>query len=106
MQKILRNEIKKSGNSLADIENVHYLEQITILELAGIVKESIMEYTSGKVRPKIEIVDKGLPPLFAEEDKNRIKVDISKTKKLLGLEKLVSPRESIREIVELRACRN
>jgi hypothetical protein len=65
-----------------------------------------MECTGGKVRPKVEIVDSDVPPLFTEEDKNRIKVDVSKAKKLLGLDKLVSPRESIREIVKLRACRN
>lgn len=102
-KKILDNEIEKSGNSLAHIVNVYYPEPITILELAEIVKESIIERTGGKVRPKIEIVDNGIPPLFTEEDKNRIKVDLSKAKKLLGLEKLKSPMESIREIVKLRA---
>ena len=58
------------------------------------------------MRPKIEIVDNGIPPLFTEEDKNRIKVDLSKAKKLLGLEKLKSPKESIREIVKLRTHGN
>ena len=101
--RILYNEIEKSSNSLAHIVNVYYPEPTTILELAEIVKESIIECTGGNVRPKIEIVDNGISPLFAEEDKNRIKVDISKAKKLLGLEKLKSPRESIREIVKLRA---
>jgi UDP-glucose 4-epimerase len=105
-KKVLGNEIEKRGNSLADIVNVYYPEPITILELAWIVKESVMECTGGKVRPKVEIVDSDVPPLFTEEDKNRIKVDVSKAKKLLGLDKLVSPRESIREIVKLRACRN
>ena len=103
--RILYNEIEKSSNSLAHIVNVFYPEPITILELAEIVKESVIEYTSGKVMPKIEIVDSGITPLFTEEDKNRIKVDISKAKKLLGLEKLKSPRESIREIVKLRTLK-
>lgn len=103
-KKILDNEIQKSGNSLAHIVNVYYPAPITILELAEIVKESIAECTSGKVRPKIEIVDNGIPPVFTEEDKNRIKVDLRKAKKLLGLEKLKSPRESIREIVNLHTC--
>jgi UDP-glucose 4-epimerase len=101
-KKILDNKIEKSGNSLAHIVNVYYPKPITILELARIVRESIVEISSGKVRPKIEIVDNGIPPLFAEEDKNRIKVDLSRAKKLLGLEKLKSLRESIREIVKLR----
>lgn len=105
-KKILDNEIEKSGNSLAHIVNVYYPEPVTILELAEIVRESIIECTSGKVRPKIEIVDKNIPPIFAEEDKNLIGVDLKKAKKLLGLEKLKSPRESIREIVKLRALKN
>jgi UDP-glucose 4-epimerase len=102
-EKILNNKIDKSGNSLAHIVNVYYLKPVTILELAEIVRESIVECTGGKVRPKIEIVDSGIPPLFMEEDKNWIKVDISKAKRLLGLEKLKSPRESVREIVKARA---
>ena len=102
-KKILDNEIEKSGNSLAHIVNVYYPEPITILELAEIVRESILECTGGKVRPKIEIVDNGIPPIFAEEDKNLIRVDLEKAKKFLGLEKLKGPRESIREIVKLRA---
>jgi len=101
-KKILDNKIEKSGNSLAHIVNVYYPKPITILELARIVRESIVEISSGKVRPKIEIVDNGIPSLFTEEDKNRIKVDLSRAKKLLGLEKLKSLRESIREIVKLR----
>jgi UDP-glucose 4-epimerase len=105
-RKILNNEIEKSGNSLAHIVNVYYPQPVTILELAEIVGESIVECTGGKVRPKIEIVDSGIPPLFTEEDKNRIEVDLKKAKKFLGLEKLKSPRESIREIVKLRTHRN
>jgi UDP-glucose 4-epimerase len=105
-KKILDHEIEKSGNSLAHIVNVYYPEPITILELAEIVKQSIIECTDGKVRPKIEIVDNGIPPLFTKEDKNRIKVDLSKAKKLLGLEKLKSPKESIREILKLRTHGN
>ena len=104
--KILYNKIEKSSNSLAHIVNVYYPEPITILELAEIVKESVIECTSRKVMPKIEIVDNGIPPLFREEDKNQIKVNLNKAKKLLGLEKLKSPRESIREIVKLRTHKN
>ena len=101
-QKILCNEIGKNHNSLADIVNVYYPKPITVLELAEIVKKSVIECTNGKVMPKIEIIDNGSPLLFSEEDKNRIEIDASKTKKFLGLDKLKSPSESIREIVELR----
>jgi len=105
-KKILNNQIEKSNNSLAHIVNVNYPEPVTILELAELVKESIIECTSGKVKPSIEIIDNNVPLLFTKEDKNRLKVDVNKAKKLLGLEKLNSPRESIQEIVRLRAYKN
>jgi UDP-glucose 4-epimerase len=105
-KKILYNEMEKSGNSLAHIVNVYYPEPITIIELAEIVKEAVIECTGSKVKPKIKIVDNGVPPLFAEDDKNKIKVNINKAEKLLGLQKLKSPRESIQEIVKQRTHRN
>ena len=104
-KKILDNEIEKSGNSLAHIVNVYYPKPITILELAEIVKESIIECTSGKVKPKVEILDNGIPTLFKEDDKNRIRVSVDKAKRLLGLEKLRSPEESLKEIIRLTCAR-
>jgi UDP-glucose 4-epimerase len=104
-KKIFDHEIEKSSNSLAHIVNVYYPEPITILELAEIIKESIITCTSCKVKPKIEIVDNHVPLLFTKEDKNRIKVDVNKAKKLLGLESLKTPRESIQEIVKLRTLK-
>lgn len=100
--KILSDEIVKSNNSLTHIVNVYYPEPLTILELAEIIRDCIIESTGGKVRPKIEIVDKGDPSPFTNKDKDYIKVDIEKARKLFGLEKLKSPRDSIREIVKLR----
>jgi len=37
--------------------------------------------------------------LFGDEDKNKIKVDLAKAKKVLGLKRLASLKESIRRIV-------
>ena len=99
---ILNGECKKEENSLAHIVNVYYPRPMTILNLAEIVRKLIINLTDGKVRPKIEILDKGIPPLFKEDDKNRIRVSIEKAKKLLGLEKLRSPEESLKEIIRLQ----
>ena len=101
-KKILNDEIEKSGNSLTHIVNVYYPKPTTILELAGIVRDAIIEYSDGKIQPPIEIVDKGMPPLFNPEDKERLKVNIMKAKKLVGIEKFTSPKESIERI--LRSC--
>jgi len=101
-KKILNGELEKTGNSLSHIVNVYYPEPITILELAKIVRDTIVKYTDGKTNPRIEIIDQGRPLLFTKEDKNKIKVDITKAKKLLGLEKLTSPTESIEKIIKNR----
>jgi len=100
--KILNKEVKKEGNSLDHIVNVYYPEPITILELAEIVQKAIMKYTDNTICPKIEVVDTGLKPLFNKDDKRKIKVDISRAIKFLGLTKLKSPKESIEEIVKNR----
>ncbi|MHA1833727.1 MAG: NAD-dependent epimerase/dehydratase family protein [Candidatus Baldrarchaeia archaeon] len=101
-KKILNGELEKTENSLSHIVNVYYPEPITILELAKIVRDTIVKYTDGKTNPRIEIIDQGQPLLFTKEDKDKIKVDITKAKKLLGLEKLTSPTESIEKIIKDR----
>jgi len=101
VRKILRREVKK-GNSLDHIINVFYPEPITILELAEIVKNTIAKLTNGDVVPRIEIVDQGVEPLFQEKDKLRFKVDISKSLKLLGMNKLTHPQEAIERIIRHR----
>ncbi len=97
--KILNSEFKKGENSLAHIVNVYYPRPITILDLAETIRKLIVECTRGKVRPKVEILDKGIPTLFKKDDKKRIRVSIDKAKTLLGLEKPRSPEESLTEII-------
>jgi len=91
-----------SGKNTLPAVNLFYPEPITVLELAEIVKDVITELTSGRIMPKIEVVDKGIPPLFTPEDKNKFSVDISKSLKALGIDSLTHPRESVRRIVKVR----
>jgi len=100
--KILNGEVKKGGNSLAHIVNVYYPSPITILELAQMVQKTVIKLTNGAIQPKVEIVDTGQKPLFREDDKNRVKVNIKKAIDFLGLSRLKSPEESIEEIVKKR----
>jgi len=101
-RRILNEEFERTGNSLSHIVNVYYPEPITIMELAEIVREAIIKCTGGKVKPPIEIIDQGKPLLYNEEGKGRIRVDVTKAQKMLGLEKLTSPRESIEKIIKNR----
>jgi len=100
-RKILNGVIEETRDSLSHIVNVYYPEPITILELAEIVRDVVVKLTNGKVNPKIEIIDRGKPALFTEEDKDKIKVDLTKAK-LLDLERLTSPKESINRLIRLR----
>lgn len=97
-RKILKGEVAMETNSLRHIVNVMYPEPVTIIELAEMVRASIAELTDGKVSPQIEVVDKGLPNLFSQYDKNKFRVNIDKAASLLGLKRLISPEESIRYI--------
>ena len=97
---IINGQFGKTGNSLSHIVNVYYPEPLTIMELAKIVRDAVIKCTRGKVKPPIEIIDHGKPLLYDEEDKDKIRVDVTKAQKMLDLEKLTSPRESIEKIIK------
>jgi UDP-glucose 4-epimerase len=102
VEKIMNDKFEETGNSLSHIVNVYYPKPTTILEIAKIVRDTIIKCTNGKIKPQIEITDQGKPSLFTEEDKDKIRVDVTKAKKLLELERLASPKESIERIVKNR----
>lgn len=99
---ILKGNIEKGINSLTHVVNVYYPDPVTILELAELIKNTIIERTKGKANPTIKIVNTHPPILFSEEDKKQIKVDINKAVTFLHLEKLKSPKDSIEDIVVAR----
>jgi nucleoside-diphosphate-sugar epimerase len=98
--RIFSGEIRKEEGSLSKVVNVYWPEPITILELAEIVRDAITKHSKGKIKPKMEIVDKGLPTLFTERDKDLIKVDVSKAKSFLGLKRMTNPEETIGKLVQ------
>jgi nucleoside-diphosphate-sugar epimerase len=99
---ILNGKFEKSDNSIAHIINVYYPQPITILELAEVTKRVITKCTGGHIKPKVKIIDKGIAPVFKEDDIKRIKVDIDKARSILGIERLRSPEESLTKIVKSR----
>lgn len=98
-RKILNNKIKEEGGNGSHILDLAYPKPFTILDLATIVSEAIAEESRGKITPKVEIVDKGLPCLYTVQDKESIDMDVQKTIKLLSIRNMVSPRESMERIV-------
>lgn len=101
-RKILNDEVKEKGNSLAHIFNVYYPEPVTILELAEIVRDAIVKCSDSRIEPGIEVVDTGQPSMFGEKDKKLVRVDMSKVLNFLELGRLKSPKESIEELVRAR----
>jgi nucleoside-diphosphate-sugar epimerase len=86
----------------AKIVNLVYPVPITILELAIIVRKSVIKLTHGRIRPKVKVIDKGMKSMYSASDKNRFKVDVSRARELLGSYKLTSPRRSIERIIKSR----
>lgn len=99
-KKILDGKMPREGTGLSHIVNVCWPRPITILQLAEIVKASIINHSNGKITPEIKVVDKGQPVLFKPEDKKLVKVDVSRAKSLLELENMTPPKEAIDEIIK------
>jgi nucleoside-diphosphate-sugar epimerase len=98
--KIFTNGINKNEGSFARTVNVLWPTPTTILDLANVVRDRIVNHSSGRITPEIRVIDTGEPPLYREGDSDRIRVDISKARDFLGLRDLKSIERSIDEIVE------
>ena len=99
---ILGGKIRKEEAGLSPMINVYWPEPITVLELAETVRDAVVKYSHGKIRPEVEILDKGQPVLFEPQNKDQMKVDVSKVKSLLGLKRLTDSRRTIEELVKER----
>ena len=99
-KKILDGEITKGAGKLSPTVNVYWPVPVTVIELAEMIRSVIIEYSNGNIKPPIEIVDKGQRSLFDAEDKNRIKVDVSRLRSFLGLQRMTSPEETIERLVK------
>jgi UDP-glucose 4-epimerase len=100
--KILAGSITATGNSLDHITNVYYPEPITILELAEIIRDSVIDLSNGKIRPRIEVVKKEALSIFGPESKGAIRVDLAKSRELLGLQDLTHPKDALKRIISAR----
>jgi len=101
-ERILNGKIKKSKNDTSNVVNLCWPHPITIIELACIVREAIIELTRGRLRPKVEVIDKKLPILHTSGDAEKVRIDMSKLEKLLDIRELENPAESIRTIIRAR----
>ena len=98
--RLIQSGNKTICNSLDHVINVAYPEPITILDLANIVKDSVNHISKGKIVPKIEIIDQGIPEIGNPDDKNTIRMDISKVKNVLKISELTNPKLVIEDLVK------
>jgi UDP-glucose 4-epimerase len=99
---ILDGKVSKTGGSSQRVVNVYYPQPITVLDLANMVRESIMRCSQRRVAPEVVVKSTGEPSLYTPEDKNMMRIDANKVSAFLGLDRLVSPQEVIDRIVGKR----
>jgi UDP-glucose 4-epimerase len=75
---------------------------LTIIELARIVQKKVIRLTHGTKKPKVQIVDKGIRPIYTSRDKRLFAVDISRARRLLGNGRLTTPSQSIEMMLSKR----
>lgn len=90
---------KDSNNSIDHIMNIAYPKPISIIDLANIIVDTVRSQTGNKIQPRISIIDKGIEEVGSENDKNNIILDVTKIKNILGIQKLISPKEQIELLV-------
>jgi len=84
------------------IVNLFCPPPLTIIELARIVQKKVIKLTRGAESPKIRIVDKGTKPIYTSRDKRLFTVDVSRARRLLRNDRLISPSQSIELILMKR----
>lgn len=100
-KKILDDDVEKNTESLAHVINLMWPKSITILDLATIVRDSIIRESRGKTKPEIKIIDHKKQILYPS-NKEIIIVNWKRAESFLRLKKLKSPPESIARIISQR----
>jgi len=98
--RILNDEANKNANSLGHVINLYWPKPITIIELSYMIRNSIVRLTKGRIRPEMEVIEKGLPAFYTVQSKEQIKVNVNKALNWLRLKMLTDPEESIERIVK------
>jgi nucleoside-diphosphate-sugar epimerase len=88
-----------SGNGKAvDVVNLVWEQPITIIGLARIVRTKLLKLTHGRIKARIQVIDKGVKPIYQISDRERFKANNSKARDLLG-RNLTNPQQSIERIL-------
>jgi nucleoside-diphosphate-sugar epimerase len=94
--------ISDSKQPTTNVVNLVWPNPITIVDLARIVRTKLLKLTHGQINARIQLVDKGVNPVYTSRDKRRFRVDVSKARDVLGSRTLTSPHRSIERILRAR----
>ncbi len=97
--KIIDGEVAENENSLAHIVNLYWPTPITVFDLAKAVSEATSKLTQGRIQPKIEVIDNGLPVLFEENDKLKMKANTDKINQFLGIRRMTDPHTTLEKLI-------
>lgn len=99
-------KLKKNDRILRDnknhVLNLSYPEPITILDVAKMVRDSVTRYSLKKISPQVKIIDKGISNDYTKGDKQKAKHDISKIRRVLGVNNLIEPKIAIQNEIKKR----
>jgi len=95
---LLENRFDKEKDAYRTV-NMFYPAFVTILELAKMVRNSVRKASQGSITPRIDVVETGLPKVKFLSGSKRPTIDVTRTRKLLGIKQLTHPRVSIDRIV-------
>ena len=70
------------------------------MEIAEIIKNEVFKLSSGKIKPKIRIVDRGEKSIFTSTEKNPLRFDMKCAQDFLHFNHFTPPKESIEKIVK------
>jgi UDP-glucose 4-epimerase len=86
-------------DDLPKVVNVFWPQPITIIDMAGEVRDSVVKLSNGTIKPEIEVIDNGVSDSHMQDAKKLIRADVTKALALLGSRGLTRPSESIDRIV-------
>jgi nucleoside-diphosphate-sugar epimerase len=101
--KVLTDDFAKDRITTPAI-NLMWPKPVTIIGLAHIVREKVTRLTHGKIKPKIEVIDRNIKPFYSVRDKDRFRADVSLARKLLKVQ-LTHPEKTIERIISARLVR-
>ena len=78
---------------------------LSIIQLARVVQKTVSKATSGRIKPKIKVIDQGIKPIYSSQDVEAFRADLSLARSLLKVTQPIRPQQTIERIVRARLAK-